>query len=273
MVDVTGALFQIPAESTDALYQVVQPILVTDLTTGVVGGTGAFDLLMAGMKSQLDGEYEIGRITGAEYTKAYIELTQAAMQTALQFVLGKNQAFWDAQNAQIAALTGSIALETARYNYTNALPVQLGMLTAQEAGQLLTNQTTQYNLSYMLPEQLALLTTQEASAAYNLANIQPMQLSLLTEQADAQRGQTSNTRLDGSPVQGVMGAQEALYTQQITSYQRDAEVKAAKIFTDSWITQKTIDDGLLPPTGFTNDSVNSVLTVIMANNGFGAPSA
>lgn len=245
MTDITSSAFQIPEGTTAALYAVVTPIAITDLTTGVVGGTGAFDLLMAGMKVQLDGEYEQGRITGAEYTKAYIELTQSAMQTALQFVLGKDQAFWAAQNAQIQAITGLIALETARYTYANNLPLQTAGLTLQ-------NETASYNLTSTLPAQLA--------------NLQE-QLVLLTWQAEVQRAQVSGTLLDGATaVGGVMGAQEALYNQQITSYKRDAENKFAKIFSDSWITQKTIDSGLLPPQAFTNDSVNEVLAAIMNTN-------
>jgi len=221
-VDITSSLFQLPELGTDTMYAAVQPMNISRVTTGSVGGTGAFDQLMAGMKAQLKHEYENNRITGAEYTKAFTDLTAAAMQTAVQFVLGADASFWSSQTAQIQAITGRIAMETARFTYQNILPAQF---------------------------------------------------ALVAEQGDAQRAQTSDTRLDGVPIAGVMGAQEALYKQQIISYQRDAEVKAAKIFTDAWITQKTIDDGLLPPNGFTNDSVNLVLTSIMSNNGFGAPVA
>ena len=47
----------------------------------------------------------------------------------------------------------------------------------------------------------------------------------------------------------------------------DAEVKAAKLFTDAWITQKTIDEGLTAPSNFANDSVNTILGVLKANSG------
>ena len=67
-------------------------------------------------------------------------------------------------------------------------------------------------------------------------------------------------------IRGSVGKQKDLYTQQITSYQRDAEVKAAKLFTDAWITQKTIDEGLLAPGAFRNESVNVILRNIKANN-------
>lgn len=63
-------------------------------------------------------------------------------------------------------------------------------------------------------------------------------------------------------------SQIALYKQQIISYQRDAEVKAARLFTDAWITMKTIDEGLTPPNGFTNQRVDDVLLKIREENGF-----
>lgn len=66
----------------------------------------------------------------------------------------------------------------------------------------------------------------------------------------------------------VSDSQIALYKQQIISYQRDAEVKAARIFTDAWITMKTIDEGLTAPNGFTNPRVDDVLLKIREENGF-----
>ena len=63
-------------------------------------------------------------------------------------------------------------------------------------------------------------------------------------------------------------AQTKLYKQQIISYQRDAEVKAARIFTDAWITMKTIDEGLKAPEGFKNEKIDDVLKKLRDENGF-----
>jgi hypothetical protein len=46
-------------------------------------------------------------------------------------------------------------------------------------------------------------------------------------------------------------------------------VKASKIFSDAWITMKTIDEGLVPPNGFTNASLDTVLTALKTNNQLG----
>ena len=106
------------------------------------------------------------------------------------------------------------------------------------------------------------------TAQYNLTNMLPQQLANVKEQTEAQRAQTLDTRTDGVAVVGVLGKQKALYSQQITSYQRDSEVKASKLFTDAWITMKTIDEGLLPPSGFQNSSLDQILTTLKTNNGF-----
>ena len=46
-------------------------------------------------------------------------------------------------------------------------------------------------------------------------------------------------------------------------------MNAAKLFTDAWITQKTIDEGLTAPSNFANDSVNNILGTLKANNSLG----
>ena len=185
----------------DILTVDLPSISLADLTTKVGENTAVFDGIMSSVYSHLGSEFEKGRITGADYVKAYIELTGTALSGAVQFLLGKDAAYWQ-----------------------------------------------------------AILVRQQAINA-------EAQKALIIEQTEVQRAQTLNTRLDGvTTVAGAIGKQKDLYTQQITSYLRDSELKAAKIFSDAWITQKTLDEGLLPPTSFTNVSLETVLLAIKANN-------
>ena len=64
------------------------PVL-DDVTTEDVDGTGAFDVYMRAGKNQLDTQYNLGRIKGADYTQAYISMTQMMIAEANKFVLGK----------------------------------------------------------------------------------------------------------------------------------------------------------------------------------------
>lgn len=288
-IDLSDDLYKIPGGIDSEQYQPVRKLTNDDLTTREVGGNGTFDSLMAGFSAHLKLEYEKGRITGAEYTKAFIALTEGAMSNAVQYLLGRDSAFWQAVAAQAQAITARVQLETAKVQYaalqlealtsranyaltklklaTEDVTYAQGkftvdeMLPSQKTGQDLQNdgQTLQ-NTGYGITNQIS---------TYNLDNLMPQQLTLLKEQTEAQRAQTLDVRTDGATVIGVLGKQKDLYSQQITSYQRDAEVKAAKLFTDAWITQKTIDEGLLPPNGFTNSSLDPILTTLKTNNSLG----
>lgn len=279
IVDFTKPEYQFPFDPDGPLYSKLTAITIPDLTTKEVNGSGVFDALMKTFSVHLKEEYEKGRIAGADYTKAYTALTESAMSQAVAFLLGKDQAFWQAQQAQLGALTARIQMETAKVQLA---ATQLEALN-QKASYALTKMkvateeigycSAKYNLEVMLPEQLLTVQKANATATYNLATMLPQQLLnlqgqqlLIKEQMEAQRGQTLDLRSDGATVTGVMGQQKVLYAQQVTSYQRDAEVKAAKLFTDAWITQKTMDEGLLPPDGFTNASVDTILTALKVNN-------
>lgn len=236
-----------------ALYGVVKRLEVTDVTTGVVGGEGMFDKLAASMKVHLAEQYEKGRLTGSEYTRAYIELMTACMDSAVSFLVQRDQAFWQAQQAQITAITARVAMQTAKVELA---AMQLQAETARANYALTKLKLANESIQYCL-------------ANYQLSDILPTQKTLLVEQTNAQRAQSSDTRTDGQPVAGTLGKQKDLYTQQITSYQRDAEVKAAKLFTDAWTVQKTVDDGIVPPDNFANASLNTILGRIKQNNNLG----
>lgn len=255
VVDLNDELFKFPGDENNQLFMVVERLTNEDLTTQSLTGTGTFDVLMNGFKVHLKEEYEKNRITGSEYTKAYIELTQGAMQNATQYLLGREQAYWVAQNAQIQASISLVALEAAKSEYITS---RYNALNAEA-----TYAKTKMEISN--------LSSDFCMKEYQLANILPEQLAMLKEQVETQRSQTMDTRRDTTNVVGSVGKQKDLYSQQITSYQRDSEVRAAKMFTDAWITQKTIDEGLLAPDGFTNTSVDLVLDTIMTNNNFVAP--
>ena len=69
----------------------VTTIDIADVTTGSLGGTGSFDVLMQTMTLHLMREYTAGRITGDVYAKAYIEVLNATLAQATQFVVSQAQ--------------------------------------------------------------------------------------------------------------------------------------------------------------------------------------
>ena len=165
---------------------------------------------------------------------------------------------------------------TGTYNLSNILPAQLAGLVAD-------NTTKTYTNSNILPEQWALLQEQVSNAGiegrtgeYNLANILPQQFTnlkeqetLIREQMEVQRAQTQDLRSDNLSVLGSVGKQKELYSQQIDSYKRDAELKAAKVFSEAWTVMKTVDEGLQPPAAFANANLQTILDTIKTNNNLG----
>lgn len=250
-IDFNDAAFKLPTDLNADVYKSVRRLSNEDLSSGAVDGNGTFDVLMRGFKVHLREEFDASRISGGEYTKAYIALTAGAMQNAVQFLLGRDGAYWQAVLAQSQAMTARIAMETAKVQFA---AVVMEALTGR----------ANYALTKL---KLATEDVQFATGEYQLNVMLPQQLLLLSEQVEGARAQTLDTRTDGAIVVGVLGKQKDLYQQQIVSYKRDAEVKAGKLFTDAWTVQKTMDEGLLPPAGFTNVSLDKVLTTIKVNNG------
>jgi hypothetical protein len=253
-VDLSGPEFDFPADDT-----IDPPAALTNelLTTKMVGGAGTFDVIMASISNHLKAEFEKSRITGEQYTKAYIELTAQSLQGAIQYLTVKDTAYWQAVAAQYQAKIAQAGLVESRVKLEIA---KANLATARlEAA----NQEANYALTKI---KVATEEVQYCTGKFGLDNILPQQLLLLTEQTESQRAQTMDTRMNGTtPVTGLMGKQKALYDQQITSYKRDAETKAIKLFTDAWITQKTIDEGLSPPTQFANTELNTILNRLRVN--------
>ncbi len=250
-VDMTGPEWDIPGGDASPIFGAITKVTNESLTTREVGGSGTFDALMESAHNHLKAEFKANRITGGEYTKAYIAMMESCMSNAVQFLLGRDQAYWAAALAQIQAVTARVTLATSKAQFVLA---KIQALSAK----------SEYALTKM---KIATESETYCAALFNASQMLPQQLKLLTEQTEAQRAQTLDTRTDGAVVKGSVGKQKELYSQQITSYQRDAEVKASKLFTDAWITQKTIDEGLNPPNGFTNASIDTILTKLKSNNG------
>ena len=250
-IDMSGPEWDIPGGDNSPIFDAITKVTNESLTTREVGGSGTFDALMESAHNHLKAEFKANRITGGEYTKAYIAMMESCMSNAVQFLLGRDQAYWAAAMAQIQAVTARVQLATSKAQFVLA---KIQTLAAK----------SEYALTKM---KIATESETYCAALFNVNKILPAQERLIQEQYEVQRAQTQETRSDALPILGSIGKQKELYSQQITSYQRDAEVKAAKLFTDAWITQKTIDEGLNPPNGFTNASIDTILTKLKSNNG------
>jgi hypothetical protein len=214
------------------------------------------------------------RVAEIEVVKARVELEiSKATLVKLQFEANTASAQYGLIKMQIsnadAEYAGTVA-QTAGTLYTNAnlLPAQLNQSKETTEGIAFTN-------DHILPAQKvgidrtnANLHSQGVGIDYTNANILKQQNNLIKEQAEAQRAQTADKRLDGATVVGSIGKQKSLYDAQIRAYQFDSQTKLVKLYTDSFISQLTINEGLPVPEQFDQNSINSIIKEMRAYLGF-----
>lgn len=197
---------------------IITPITNEDLTTKVVNGTGIFDELMTAANAHLDSQFKNERITGTQYAEVYLGQLQAVLANAVQFLIERDK------------------------TYLNNLLINAQIELANKQVELAEKQLQQAD------KQLELLEKQ--------IELQQAQSDLARQKIKTEIAQISDT-VDGVAVGGVIGAQVALYKQQRESFLRDAEQKSLKILADTWITRKTIDDGVEVPVNFDTDALNA----------------
>ena len=83
-IDLSGALYTPPDTVNNPLYTPPVALTTEDLTAGTLDGNGLFDVLMKALNNHFAEQYNQGRITGADYAKAYVGATQGALSTAVQ---------------------------------------------------------------------------------------------------------------------------------------------------------------------------------------------
>lgn len=195
----------------------ISPVVLADLTTGTVDGTGVFDKLMIAAKAHLDAEQRKGTIRGPEYSQVYLGQVQTILGTAVQFLMNKDkvaleaevlqnqvlltQAQVDLVRAQIEAAEVEKSLTIAQAAKVNAetlnVPKQGAMIEAQttvQAQQKLNLEAEVTNLTKQglkIDADIILSTQQKANLAAEGLNIPKQGL-----QMDAQTLQTKQQTLN-----------------------------------------------------------------------------
>ena len=197
---------------------VIEPITNEDLTTKVVDGTGIFDELMTAANAHLSAQWDMERITGTQYAEVYLGQLTAVLQQAVTFLIEKDK------------------------TYLNNLLINAQIELANKQIELADKELEKAD------KEIELLDKQ--------IELQELNNELIAQKVKTEKAQISDT-VDGVPVTGIIGAQIALYKQQKDGFIRDAEQKALKIISDTWITRKTVDDGTPLPTGFDTAAVDA----------------
>ena len=226
-------------------------IPITDLTESKKNGTGVFDLLMKSVMLNLDTQYDQNRIRGPEYSKVYLEAQESTMRVALDFLLQRNEAALKAQlmslQIELAGIEkekAEVEVEKARVELTilqqqaTKIPWEIDLLKAQ------TSLVSQQALNAVTEGKVLESQICKLKAEYDLT-MQQVLKSQAETQLLAQKVKTEIAQTDGTGVSenSVIGRQMILYKAQADGFQRDAEQKAAKIFSDTWNVRRTTDEG------------------------------
>ena len=179
-------------------------LVIADLSSTTLNGTGTFDVLMRANKAHLEEQFKAGRIKGAEYATVYLGSLEVVMRTALEFLVQAKQ------------------LELVSQQVVN---LQAQLLNIPKEGLVLDGQKCKLDAEFDLLGVEKLKATSENA--------------LLIQKGLTEKAQITALGVDDD---SVIGKQKALYTAQTAGFARDAEQKAAKLLTDTWNVRRTTDE-------------------------------
>ncbi|AUR87171.1 virion structural protein [Vibrio phage 1.097.O._10N.286.49.B3] len=246
-----------------------QEVQFAEITDGCPEGQGVFDQLMKSIKAHLKEEYDAQRIRGSEYTQVYLNSLQTAMGQSIQWQLGaqiaENQALLIekqienaekqnllleeqrqlliAQTAQVVQATANAVLEA------DNIPKQGDVLDAQEE---------------QILKQVEVATSQARNTEYQTDSVLPAQVAILDQKLITESAQTQDSTSQGV-VEGVIGKQKVLYTNQADGFIRDSEQKASRIVSDLWGISVSADvDGAVIPDEINKTNMDQMLAKLKA---------
>lgn len=250
----------------------IPPIVLEDLTTGVVTGSGVFDKLMQVTRAHLDVEFDKNRIRGPEYSQVYLGQLTQVMSTALQYLLQKDKVSLEAEllaaqlliakqqadnliiEGQNLVLQGQLlAAQKQNLDVEREFTIAKTLNTTQQTSNLETQDKQTLEQTKLVIQQTANAMTQNVTmlkeqcklaAEYDLLLEQRLkttaEIALYGQKTATERAQTVSSGVDAD---SVIGKQKTLYQAQADGFKRDAEQKAAKLLVDSWSVRRTTDEG------------------------------
>lgn len=225
-----------------AVTLLASDIDISDITTGSIDGTGAFDVLMRTVGLHLTNEYAQGRITGDRYAQSYTEAMIATLDQATRFVVSSAQT--SANDALIQAQIDKI------YKEIEVMGVQMDQIEAQTA---LANKQTE-------------LTTAQIAKVGADTSLVGTQEQLVTYQGHTEQAKYLDT-VNGAVVTGVVGKQKEVYTAQAKGFRDSALQAAAKTVIDTWSVRRTTDETTKasPTSGLQDTNIGSAVEQMFLN--------
>lgn len=202
-------------------------LVITDVTTGVIAGTGSFDKLMAAVTMHLEVQYQKNYIKGTDYANVYLASIVAVLQQSVQWELGKQAA--DKQAELLAQQKLLVVQETANaVTQNNQILKQTLLIEAQDLQ--VERQTANLLLEAdNIPKQGLVLDAQEDQL---LAEIKLVTQKYYTEQAQTRDVMDTTFVPSATTVAGILGEQAALINAQELQVDAETDLVAQQKITE-----------------------------------------
>lgn len=276
---------------TSSVVADIPVLTMADLTVGeeTLTGAGAFDTIMRAVNKHLGDQFAKQRISSTEFGKIYVQALELALSNAASYLVASTTAAWTGETskrqAQMLEIQKAIVMQEHSTKVLETITAKMNLAKIQidahvSQGSLVSIKTKIGDMfhdilakeaqQFLIDEQVDTARaatkntlTDGSAVAGSIAidkNLKTKQLTLVDEQIDAARAQTKDTITGGvTIVGGILGSQKQLYDQQKKSYVHDSMNKAAKLLSDAWTTQKTVDDVWLPPDSFLNAYIDPAI--------------
>ena len=261
-----------------------------ELTNGRRDGNGLVEELMRSVESHLNHQLKGGRIPKDQFAEVYVGSIQGVMTTAVEFLLQRdvqnNQADLIAAQVEEAKIKNQIATkqllladkELLKADQEIAkLTAEVKILTIREKiaeselkklnvdTQISTKQLEVMNAQISKTQaDTAMVLTAKDNAIKEGENIVKTgaklqsEIALLNQKTDTEKAQILD-EIDGKNVRGIIDKQKDLYAAQTAGFERDALLKLAKVFVDTWTVRQTTDSADALSAGLNDSNIASVL--------------
>lgn len=269
---------------------------IAKLTECTLEGSGVLDKLLHTARVHLQDEFQQGRITGKEYSNAYIAIYDRMVQSAIAYALAAEKAPYEI--AQLEAQTSLLeeqrkqVEEETRYR----LPAEIQQIQAQTAltaqqktnleaealnipkqGELLNAQVVATlregelrEKQILLAEKDILLRDKELSIKEQQLLLAAKELLLKAEEIEVAKSQgklyaqkviTEKAQVDSSVVGAgsVIDTNNKLLNAQANAYEKEQVIKAVKLAMDTFITGYTNGDRWGNTANLQNDNTLGIL--------------
>jgi len=227
----------------------IDPLTTDDVTEVVVSGNGIFDIYMRAGSAQLDEQYKLNRIKGADYAAAHTAMMQLMMTEANKMAVAKVQADIQIEMFRIEFLNKQLQATLLESQIKKTVLEQDSLCIQMEEG--LLNGATDRALKKLQAEktdgEIKMICQQVGELVANGAvdrTLKSKQIAKTIADSTLVKQQREELKANGAvertlkDVQTcVQTEQKKLYAQQITSFKDKTKIDATKIALDAWAVQ------------------------------------